>query len=119
MLGHTCVMTQERPDGPSGMVLGPAVREGEAPWYVPWVYFVPMLAGALWMGFAGPFSGWEAVLAALVTAAAMYVVVTAFVIVSGLTHAYVSARRDRRAFERDPQAFFAKRFPKSGPGSDH
>lgn len=97
-----------------------AVKSGgdeQPPLAVAALYVVVVLASSLCVGFTGPFSGAGAVLAALLTAVLAYVVLSAIVLAPGLVRAWVSSARDRREFERDPAAFFAKRFPDEGHGS--
>jgi len=67
--------------------------EGEAPWFVPWIYVVPVVGSALWVALAGPYDDWWAALSAVIAAAVDYVAVIVVVIVTGLTFSVISGWR--------------------------
>ena len=103
------------PHEPRRVEIGPVTIEGEAPWFVPWIYVVPVVGSALWVALVGPYDGWWAALAAVVAATFVYVAVTVVVFVTGLTLGVISGWRRHREYKRDPRAFFEKRFRRRRP----
>jgi len=107
------------PDESGWVSIGPLTWEGKAPWFAPWVYVVPVVGSALWVGLAGPYVGWRAGMAAVVVAGIVYVAMTVVVITTGVLLAAFSGWRRGREYKRDPRAFIEKRFGRRWPPDTH